>query len=193
MRKYLLFLLLLFLSCSLSWGQRQEEPVFRAVEVGGAAGLQELRGQVRVVWCLEGVLQLARFDVGVYTRALMTDASLVNPINLRQGGGMLRYRQPVVSFLTVYAGGRIGWGTASGQAGVDPQKQVVDGVRTETLEAGVQVHLGPRLSLEAASAFQWLQRTDPDFSWSADDRRGISTTIGVRWRFLRLLPDKSQS
>lgn len=185
-------ILFLLLTCTVLWGQRRGEPVFRAVEVGGVVGLQELRGQVRGVWRMEGALQLARFDVGVYTSALVADASLDNPINLRQGGFMLRYRQPVLPFLTVYAGGRLGWGTAAGRPVDNPEEQEIDGLRTETLEAGLQVHLGPRLSLEAGSAFQWLQRTDPVFSWTADDRRGISTTLGIRWRFLRTAPDKSQ-
>lgn len=193
MQKHHTTLLLVLLTCTLGWGQRREEPVFRAVEVGGVAGLQELRGQVRGGWRLEGALQLARFDVGVYTGALLNDASLENPINLRQGGFWLRYRQPVASFLTVYGGARLGWGTAIGQPVDDPGEQKVDGVRTEMLEAGVQVHLGPRLSLEAGSGFQWLQRTDPVFSWTPDERRGIGTTLGIRWRFLRELPDKSQS
>jgi len=189
----MLCLLLLFWSGTLLWGQRDDDLIFRSVEMGGVAGLQEFRGQVRGVWRLESALQLARFDLGVYTSAMIRDASLTNPINLRHGGFMVRYRQPVLSFLTVYGGGRIGWGTAAGQTDDSPEEQKTDGVRTEALEAGIQVHLGPRLLLETASAFQWLQKTDPVFMWSADDRRGIGTTIGVRWRFLRVLSDKSQS
>lgn len=188
----LVALLLSVWSCGHVAGQSAPQQPLQSVEAGAVIGLQEVGGQVRGMTQAELCWQFSRWDIGAFAGILVEDRSLPDRINVRQSGFLLRYRQPVLPFLTVFAGGRIGWGRARlFTAGLSTYQQV-DGLRTEALEAGLQVHLTPRFSLQSGSAFQWLSLPRNGPEWTAGDRQGLSTSLGIRWRFLRTPPDKSQ-
>lgn len=193
-RTLLLITASLLLQATPLCAQSASEARLEQAELGFSIGLQDVNGQVRLSWRAEGLLHWWRIGFGGFTSHSLPAANRQESLDLHLQGLLVRYHQPIWPILSAYGGVGIGWGdlTVAASSDLSMEGQVIDQLRTESLEAGLQVHLSPRLTIESGSSWSWLHLPGDSpirFDLASDS---LYTFLGLRWRFLRDAPDKSQ-
>lgn len=164
-----------------------------AISVSGSVGLQEISTDIRVGWQVDVLLRSRQFGFGAFTAKTIDDASLGARLNIRYGGFVLRYEQPVLSGLYVWGDGRLGWGRLDGYSGdslTDPDL-FQDGLNVQELGVGIGLELFGGWSAYTSSAYRWAQvpRTD---QITAADLGTLCLSVGLEWTWRWGTSDKSQ-
>jgi len=172
-------------------GQRSDW--LEALSVNASLGLQEVSNDIRLGWQAEALLRSRRLGFGVFTAKTIDDATLGSRLNLRFGGFVLRYEQPVFAGLYVWGDGRLGWGRLDGYSGDDePEPDIFqDGLHIQALGVGIRLELFGGWSVYSASAYRWAGVP----SSGQSSVTGLSTLrldVGLEWAWQWGNSDKSQ-
>jgi len=181
----------MLLHAQVVWSQRGDW--LEALSVSGSVGLQEISNDVRLGWQAEALLRSRQLGFGAFTAKTMDDATLGSRLNLRFGGFLLRYEQPVFAGLYVWGDGRFGWGRLDGYSSdAVPQPDIFqDGLKVQELGVGIRLELFDGWSAYTASAYRWAQVPRSD-QFPATDLSTLRLSVGLEWAWQWGVSDKSQ-
>jgi len=189
--KWIALLIAFLIQVPSGWSQKGDW--LEAFSVNGSIGLQEVSTDIRLGWQAEALLRSSQFGFGAFTAKTIDDKSLGSRLNMRFGGFVLRYEQPVFAGLYVWGDGRLGWGRLDGYSSdVVPEPDLFqDGLNVQEVGVGIRLEMFGGWSVYTASAYRWAQvpRTDqiPDTDLST-----LRLSIGLEWTWLWESSDKSQ-
>ncbi len=193
-RKHLIVIFsILGMLLSIRYASAQRGDWLESMSVNGSVGLQEVSTDIRLGWQVEVLLRSKQVGFGAFTAKTIDDASLGARLNMRFGGFVLRYEQPVFAGLWVWGDGHLGWGRLDGYSSdAAPNPDLFqDGLNVQELGVGIRMELFGGWSVYTASAYRWAQvpRTD---QITDTDLSTLRLSVGVEWAWSWGISDKSQ-
>lgn len=181
----------MLLHVQVAWSQRGDW--LEALSLNGALGLQEVTNDTRIGWQAEALLRSRQVGFGAFTAKTIDDATLGSRLNLRFGGFVLRYEQPVFAGLYVWGDGRLGWGRLDGYSGdAEPEPDIFqDDLHVQELGVGIRLELFGGWSAYSASAYRWARVPRSD-QFPVTDLSTLRLALGLEWAWHWGASDKSQ-